>query len=64
MSSPTKYNNLKIINHRYQLLNNLLGKGNYGEIYLTVDLQNNHKIACKMISKSKLMQRLEPKIIE
>lgn len=46
---------LKIVDGRYQIKDQLLGKGSFAKTYLCIDTKTGHVIACKMVSKKNLI---------
>lgn len=49
---------LKVVDSRYQIKARILGRGSYGEVYLCYDTKDSNLKACKMISKQKIVQRI------
>lgn len=59
--SPKKEDSLKIfkvIDSRYQVMAKVLGEGSFAVTYLTLDLKTKKTIACKMISKKHLINKI------
>lgn len=49
---------MKIVDSRYQIKDRLLGKGSFASTYLCVDTKDKKIIACKMVSKKHLIEKI------
>jgi serine/threonine protein kinase len=49
---------LKIVDGKYQIKDKILGKGSFATTYLCVDGNKGVIIACKMISKKHLIEKI------
>ena len=58
--------NPKIIDKKYAVMNkNRVGGGAYGDVYLAYKLDEPQiKLACKVLSKQKILQKIEQSNIE
>ncbi|EAS05912.1 plant dual-specificity MAP kinase kinase family domain protein (macronuclear) [Tetrahymena thermophila SB210] len=51
--------NFKLIDKKYYMKNHVLGKGNFAETYLATRVEDENQIlACKMIAKQQIMEKL------
>lgn len=57
-SQHSAQNYLKIVDNKYQVLKETLGSGSFATTYLTIDLSTGEKLACKMISKMSLIEKI------
>ncbi|KAL4486161.1 hypothetical protein ABPG72_012214 [Tetrahymena utriculariae] len=52
--------NFKLIDKKYYMKNHVLGKGNFAETYLATRVEDENQIlACKMIAKQQIMEKLK-----
>ena len=49
---------MKIVDGRYQIKDQLLGKGSFASTYLCIDNKTGNIIACKMVSKKHLIDKI------
>jgi hypothetical protein len=49
---------LKIVDGKYQLKNKKLGQGSFAETYLAIETSTGEELACKMISKKNLIEKI------
>lgn len=49
---------LKIVDGKYVIKNRKLGEGSFAQTYLAIDNTNGEEIACKMISKKNLIEKI------
>lgn len=49
---------LKVVDGKYQIKNKILGKGSFAHTYLAINSKTGEEIACKMISKKHLMEKI------
>ena len=49
---------IKIVDGKYLIKNKKLGQGSFAQTYLAIDNSNHHQLACKMISKQNLIQKI------
>ncbi|EGR30075.1 protein kinase domain protein [Ichthyophthirius multifiliis] len=55
----SKISNYKLVDQKYYIKNHVLGRGNFAETYLATLKENENQIlACKLISKDSLMEKL------
>lgn len=50
--------NLKIVDGKYLVKTKKLGQGSFAQTYLAIDNTTGHEIACKMISKKNLIEKI------
>ena len=48
----------KTVDGNYQVKNKLLGKGSFAETFLAIDIMTGEELACKMISKRNLIDKI------
>lgn len=49
---------LKIVDGKYLIKNKKLGEGSFAETYLAIDNTTGQELACKMISKKNLIEKI------
>jgi serine/threonine protein kinase len=49
---------LKIVDSKYIVKNKLLGRGSFAQTYLAIENTTGKQLACKMISKKDLIQKI------
>ena len=49
---------VKIVDGRYHIKNKPLGEGSFAQTYLAVDQSTGEELACKMISKKNLIDKI------
>lgn len=49
---------LKVVDGRYSVKDKMLGMGSFAKTYLAVDTKANKVIACKMIEKKNLIEKI------
>lgn len=49
---------LKIVDGKYMIKNKKLGEGSFAETFLAIDNANGQELACKMISKKHLIEKI------
>lgn len=48
----------KIVDGKYLVKNKRIGEGSFAETYLAIDNTNGQELACKMISKKNLIDKI------
>jgi len=49
---------LKVVDGRYSVKDKMLGMGSFAKTYLAIDTKSNRVIACKMIEKKNLIEKI------
>lgn len=49
---------LKVVDGRYSIKDKKLGEGSFAKTYLALDTKNGKMIACKMIEKKHLIEKI------
>lgn len=49
---------LKVVDGRYSVKDKMLGMGSFATTYLAIDTKQNRVIACKMITKKNLIEKI------
>ena len=49
---------IKILDGRYHIKNKGLGEGSFAQTFLAIDQSNGEELACKMISKKNLIDKI------
>jgi len=49
---------LKVVDSRYSIKDKKLGEGSFAKTYLAIDTKSNKVIACKMIEKKNLIEKI------
>jgi serine/threonine protein kinase len=49
---------MKVVDGKYNVKNKKLGEGSFAETYLAIDNLTGQELACKMISKKNLMEKI------
>lgn len=49
---------LKVVDGRYSIKDKKLGEGSFAKTYLALDTKSNKIIACKMIEKKNLIEKI------
>lgn len=47
-----------MVDGRYSIKEKMLGQGSFAKTYLALDTKNNHVLACKMIEKKHLIEKI------
>lgn len=49
---------LKVVDGRYSIKDRMLGEGSFAKTYLAIDTKSSKVIACKMIEKKNLIEKI------
>ena len=49
---------LKVVDGRYSVKDKKLGEGSFAKTYMAIDTKSNQVIACKMIEKKNLIEKI------
>ena len=52
------YQTIKVVDGKYQIKNKKLGEGSFAVAHLAIDAKNGEELACKMISKKGILDRI------
>jgi hypothetical protein len=53
-----EYHTLKVVDGHYSIKDKMLGEGSFAKTYLAVDSRNGKMLACKMIEKKNLIDKI------
>lgn len=56
--NSTGLQTMKIVDGKYHVKNKKLGEGSFAVTYLAIDNTNGQELACKMISKKHLIEKI------